>query len=65
MGLRSLARTVARNKSYAKSGTTDMFDYFFSKEWRAKGHGANLNKRGCPGPTKKGHKAICPSGKGV
>lgn len=36
--MRKLARTVAMNKSYAKCGTTDMFDYFFSKMWREKGH---------------------------
>lgn len=38
MGLRSLARTVAANKSYRNSGTTDMFGYFFQKAWREKGH---------------------------
>ena len=63
MGLRTLARTVARNKSYKKSRTTDMFGYFFSEGWREKGHTANLNKYKSPGPTKKGHKPICPSGK--
>lgn len=36
--MRKLAREVARNKSYRKSGTTDMFDYFFTKIWREKGH---------------------------
>ena len=41
MGLRSLARTVAANKSYRQSGTTDMFDYFFTKVWREKGHPAS------------------------
>lgn len=41
MGLRTLARTVARNQSYRKSGTTDMFDYFFTKIWREKGHPAS------------------------
>ena len=49
MGLRSLARTVAANKSYRQSGTTDMFDYFFTKVWREKGHpasGADLPKSG-------------------
>ncbi len=49
MGLRSLARTVAANKSYRQSGTTDMFDYFFTKLWREKGHPAPDVKR----PTKK------------
>lgn len=53
MGIRKLARTVAKNKSYAKGGTTDMFGYFFSKEWREKGHPANLNHYGVPGSTKK------------
>lgn len=65
MGLRTLARTVARNKSYKKCGTTSMFGYFFSKEWREKGHPANLNKMGSPGPTKKGHRPMCISGKGI
>lgn len=36
--MRKLARTVARNKSYIKSGTTDMFAYFFDEIWREKGH---------------------------
>ncbi len=49
MGLRSLARTVAANKSYRKSGTTDMFEYFFLKAWREKGHPASGVER----PTKK------------
>lgn len=49
MGLRTLARTVARNQSYRKSGTTDMFDYFFTKAWREKGHTASGVNR----PTKK------------
>lgn len=49
MGLRSLARTVAANKSYRESGTTDMFGYFFQKEWREKGHPASDVVR----PTKK------------
>ena len=62
MGLRTLARTVCVNKSYKKSRTTDMFSYFFSTIWRTK-HPANLRKYRCPGPTKKGHKAFCPSGK--
>lgn len=26
------------NKSYAKCVTTDMFEYFFDKIWREKGH---------------------------
>lgn len=60
---RRLARTVAKNKSYKQSRTTDMFQYFFSEMWRAKGHPANLNKYSCPGPTKKGHRAVCPSGR--
>ena len=59
---RKLARTVAKNKSYKKSKTTDMFQYFFSELWRAKGHPANLNKQASPGPTKKGHHAVCPAG---
>lgn len=63
MGLRTLARTAAKNKSYKKCGTTDMFGYFFSKEWREKGRPANLNRYKCPGPTKKGHKPMCISGK--
>ncbi|MCR2047907.1 hypothetical protein NSB25_11485 [Acetatifactor muris] len=49
MGLRSLARTVAANKSYRQSGTTDMFDYFFTKAWRENGHPAS----GADRPTKK------------
>lgn len=49
MGLRSLARTVAANKSYRNSGTTDMFGYFFQKAWREKGHPASEVDR----PTKK------------
>lgn len=59
MGLRTLARTVAASKSYRNCKTTDMFGYYFSKEWREKGHPANLNGSGCPGPTKKGHKPVC------
>lgn len=35
--MRSLARTVARNQSYKKCHTTDMFQYFFTKIWREKG----------------------------
>lgn len=58
-GKRKLARTVARNKSYANGRTTDIFGYFFSKEWREKGHPANLNKEGFPGPCKKGHRPKC------
>ena len=63
MGLRNLARTVSKNKSYRKSRSNSMFPYFFSKEWREKGHYANLRKDTLPGPTKKGHKPFCPSGK--
>lgn len=37
-GLRGLAREVARNQSYRKSHTTDMFGYFFQKIWREKGN---------------------------
>lgn len=47
--MRSLARTVARNQSYKKSGTTDMFHYFFTKLWREKGHPAS----GIDRPTKR------------
>lgn len=47
--MRTLARTVARNKSYAKCGTTDMFEYFFDKIWREKGH----PRSGLLRPTKK------------
>ncbi len=47
--MRSLARTVARNTSYQKSRTTDMFQYFFTKLWREKGHPASGINR----PTKK------------
>lgn len=61
-GMRKLARTVARNKSYAQNGNTGLFSYFFSKEWREKGHPANLNKTGCPGPTKKNHRPACVKG---
>lgn len=32
--MRRLARTVARNKSYKDSHTTDMFEYYFEKMWR-------------------------------
>lgn len=63
MGLRTLARTVAKNKSYKKCGTTDMFGYFFTKEWREKRQLANANKTEHPGHTKKRHKANCISGK--
>ena len=48
--MRKLARTVAANQSYKKSGTTDMFGYYFKKIWREKaGHpdGTRWN------PTKK------------
>lgn len=62
MGLRTLARTVCATKSYKNGRTTDMFSYFFSTIWR-KRHPANLRKYTYPGPTKKGHKAFCPSGK--
>lgn len=55
MGLRKLARTTAKNMSYKKSKTTDMFDYFFDKKWRDKGHPANVQYKGA-GPTKKGHR---------
>lgn len=47
--MRSLARTVARNQSYKKSHTTDMFQYFFTKLWREKRHPAS----GIDRPTKK------------
>lgn len=47
--MRSLARTVARSKSYNQCGTTDMFQYFFTKLWREKGHPASNRKN----PTKK------------
>lgn len=40
---------VARNQSYKKSRTTDMFQYFFTKMWREKGHPAS----GIDRPTKK------------
>ena len=57
--MRKLARTVANEKSYKKTRTTDMFGFFFSKEWREKGHYANLNGHSYPGPTKKGHRPYC------
>ena len=47
--MRKLARTVAANQSYKNGGTTDMFDYFFTKVWREKGHPAS----GADRPTKK------------
>ena len=47
--MRKLARKVARNQSYKKSGTTDMFHYFFDKNWREKGHPASSRMN----PTKK------------
>lgn len=34
--MRKLAREVARNQSYKRSGTTDMFHYFSDKIWREK-----------------------------
>ncbi len=43
--MRSLARTVAHNKSYKKCGTTDMFHYFFTKMWREKGHPEATGRR--------------------
>ena len=52
MGLRTIARTVVRNQSYKHGGTTDMFDYFFTKMWREKGHPAANPDR----PTKKAHR---------
>lgn len=63
MGLRTLARTIAHNKSYNNCRTTDLFQWYFSKAWREKGHPANARKARCPGPTKKGHRPLCPSGK--
>lgn len=47
--MRTLARTVARNKSYVKCGTTDMLEYFFDKIWREKGHPRSMRYN----PTKK------------
>lgn len=47
--MRKLAREVARNQSYKRSGTTDMFHYFFDKIWREKGHPASRRMN----PTKK------------
>ena len=47
--MRKLARAVAMNRSYVNSGTTDMFEYFFDKIWREKGH-PKLNRIN---PTKK------------
>lgn len=44
-GMRSLAREVARNQSYQKTHTTDMFQYFFTKHWREKGHPAATGRR--------------------
>lgn len=40
-GLRGLAREVAHSQSYRRSHTTDMFGYFFQKNWRDKGHPAS------------------------
>lgn len=54
-GLRRLARTVAANKSYKNSRTTDMFAYHFEKEWREKGHPASVNPDKA---TKKKHHPI-------
>ncbi len=51
--MRRLARTVARSKSYKKSSTTDMFDYFFKKIWREKGKHPESGKMN---PTKKKRK---------
>lgn len=56
MSLRTLARTVAHNKSYQKCGTTDMFKYFFTKLWREKGHPAATGRkrwRACKKPYKR------------
>lgn len=54
---RRLARQTAKAKSYKKSGTTDMFEFFFTKIWRERvGHPASINKYSGGGPCKKGHK---------
>lgn len=42
-------KKVARNQSYKRSGTTDMFHYFFDKIWREKRHPASRRMN----PTKK------------
>lgn len=47
--MRKLARTVAHSKSYQQTHTTDMFQYFFTKLWREKGHPASNSFN----PTKK------------
>lgn len=55
--MRRLARTVAANKSYQKCHTTDMFEYFFEKLWREKGHPARPGGRfwrACKKPYGKG-----------
>lgn len=49
--MRKLARTVAKNMSYRKCGTMNMFDYFFEKIWRG-----NHPKSYSLNPTKKGRK---------
>lgn len=53
MGMRTFAREVARNKSYRKCGTTSMFDYYFQKTWRDKGHPACSGTRWARGTKKK------------
>lgn len=51
--MRTLARTVAKSKSYKESHTTDMFGYFFKKIWREKGKHPESNRLN---PTKKKRK---------
>ena len=55
--MRRLVRQTAKAKSYKKSGTTDMFEFFFKKIWRERLlHPASVNKYGKIGACKKGHK---------
>ena len=54
--MRRLARQTAKAKSYKKTRTTDMFEYFFTMLWREKGHPASINKYSMGGACKKGHK---------
>ena len=54
--LRKVARDAAKGKSYKNAKNTNMFEYYFVKMWREKGHPRNINKYGYPSATKKNHK---------
>lgn len=54
--MRKITRGMARSQSYKKTGTTNMFHYFFEKTWREKaGHPVNKHAHNSPSATKKGH----------